>query len=114
MELVKRFIPGIENAFIARISSSLNSRRGRLITGGYDITHEDVVEARHFDDDVMAYGFHDFAPRLNVKDGGAYGIPYRALRVKGIGNLLASGMMITAGHRAHRSTRNTVCSMGRG
>lgn len=62
----------------------------------------------------MVYGFHDMAPQLQVKDGGTYGIPYRALRVAGIENLLAAGMLITSDHRAHMSTRNTVCCMGQG
>jgi hypothetical protein len=60
------------------------------------------------------YGFHDSAPRWQIKGGGTYGIPYRALRVAGIDNLLAAGMLITSDHRAHMSTRNTVCSMGQG
>ena len=72
-----------------------------------------MLEGRHFDDDVMAYGFHDMAPRLQIKDGGTYGIPYRALCVAGIDNLLAAGMMITSDHNAHMSTRNTVSCMGR-
>jgi hypothetical protein len=73
-----------------------------------------VLEARHFDDEVMVYGFHDSAPRFQVKNGGTYGLPYRALRVAGIENLLAAGMMITSNHDAHMSTRNTVCCMGQG
>ena len=73
-----------------------------------------MLEGRHFDDDVMAYGFHDSAPRLQIKDGGTYGIPYRALRVAGMDNLLAAGMLITSDHEAHMSTRNTVCCMGQG
>jgi hypothetical protein len=36
------------------------------------------------------------------------------LRVAGIENLLAAGMMITSNHDAHMSTRNTVCCMGQG
>jgi len=59
-------------------------------------------------------GFHDSAPRLQIKDGGAYGIPYKALRVAGVENLLAAGMLITKDHRAHMSTRNTVACMGQG
>jgi hypothetical protein len=62
----------------------------------------------------MAYGFHDSAPRLQIKDGGTYGVPYRALRVSGVDNLLAAGMLITSDHDAHMSTRNTVCCMGQG
>ena len=66
-------------------------------TCDYDITHEDVIEGRHFDDDVMAYGFHDSAPRYQIEDGGTYGIPYRALRVTGI----------EAGHRGSRIARDS-------
>ncbi len=114
VELFRKYVPGCEKAFIARTSPSLNIRRGRLITCDYDITHEDVIEGRHFDDDIMAYGFHDNAPQYQVKNGGTYGIPYRALRATGVENLLVSGMMITSDPRPHMSTRNTVCCMGQG
>ncbi|MCP5118272.1 MAG: FAD-dependent oxidoreductase [bacterium] len=114
VELFRKYVPGCEKAFIARTSPSLNIRRGRLIECDYDISLADVLEARHFEDDIMAYGFHDSAPRLQVRNGGTYGVPYRALRVAGIDNLLAAGMMITSNHDAHMSTRNTVCSMGQG
>ena len=70
IELFRKYLPGCENAFIARTSPSLNIRRGRTITCDYDITLEDVIQARHFDDDIMAYGFHDSAPRYQVKNGG--------------------------------------------
>ena len=114
VELFRQYVPGCEKAFIARTSPSLNIRRGRLIQCDYDISHEDVVEGRHFDDDIMAYGFHDMAPRIQIKEGRSYGIPFKALRVAGIDNLLAAGMMITSDHRAHMSTRNTVACMGQG
>jgi hypothetical protein len=114
LELFRKYLPGCENAFIARTSPSLNIRRGRTITCDYDITSEDVLEGRHFEDDIMAYGFHDEAPRLQIKNGGTYGLPYKALRVKNIDNLLAAGMLITSDHHAHMSTRNTVCCMGQG
>jgi len=114
IELFREYVPGCEKAFIARTSPKLCIRRGRLIKCDYDIALSDVLEARHFDDDVMVYGFHDSAPRFQVKNGGTYGIPYRALRVAGIENLLAAGMMITSDHDAHMSTRNTVSCMGQG
>lgn len=114
VQLFRKYVPGCEKAFMARTSPSLNIRRGRLITCDYDISHEDVIEGRHFDDDIMAYGFHDSAPRYLVKNGGTYGLPYRALVVAGIENLYAAGMMITSDHRPHMSTRNTVCCMGQG
>lgn len=113
-ELFKEHIPGFEKAFISRTSPSLCIRRGRLVVCDYDITHENVLNGDHFDDDVFVYGFHDMAPKYQVKNGGSYGIPYRALVVKGINNLYVSGMMITSDHNAHMSTRNTVSCMGQG
>jgi len=74
----------------------------------------DILEGKHFDDDIMSYGFHDCAPRLKIKNGGTYGVPFGALRVKDLKNLLASGMNITSAWEAHMSTRNTVCCMGQG
>jgi hypothetical protein len=114
LELFRKYLPGCENAFIARTSPSLNIRRGRTIACDYDISIGDVVDGKHFDDDIMAYGFHDSAPRYKIKNGGTYGIPYKALRVKNIDNLLAAGMLITTDFQAHMSTRNTVCCMGQG
>ncbi len=114
IEHARKNIPGCEKVFIARTSPTLNIRRGRLIACDYDVTHEDVIEGRHFEDDVMAYGFHDMAPRLQIKNGGTYGIPYRAFLPTGLDNLLCAGMMITSDHRAHMSTRNTVSCMAQG
>jgi len=114
VELFNKYIPGFERAFMSRTSPNLVIRRGRLITCDYDISHEDVIEGRHFEDDVFVYGFHDMAPKFQIKDGGSYGIPYRALCVKDISNLFASGMLITSDHRARMSTRNTVSCMGQG
>jgi hypothetical protein len=114
IKLFNRLVPGCERAFIARTSPSIDIRRARLIECDYDVSLSDVLEARHFEDDVMTYGFHDSAPRLQIKGGGTYGIPYRALRVRGIDNLLAAGMLITSDHEAHMSTRNTVSCMAQG
>ncbi len=114
VDLLRRHLPGCERAFIARTSPSLCIRRGRQIACDYDIALEDILKARHFDDEVCVYGFHDSAPRLQVGGGGTYGIPYRALRPAGLDNLLVAGMMITSGHEAHMSTRNTVCCMAQG
>jgi len=114
LELFQKHIPGFEGAFIARTSPQLVVRRGRTITCDYDITHEDVINGEHFDDDVYVYGFHDMAPHFDVNKGGNYGIPYRALCVKGFENLYVSGMMVTSDRRAHMSTRNTVSCMGQG
>lgn len=114
VELLRKWIPGCEKAFIARSSPSVNIRRGRCIECDYDITIDDVLKARHFDDEVLLYGFHDCAPRLQIENGGDYGVPFAALRPKVVENLLAVGMLITTDWEAHMSTRNTVCCMAQG
>ncbi len=114
IELIRKFIPGCENAYIARSTPGACIRRGRCITCDYDITIEDVTSGRHFADDVFEYGFHDEAPLYNVANGGSYGFPYRAMLPVGIDNLFAVGMIITSEHHAHMSTRNTVSCMAQG
>jgi hypothetical protein len=113
LQLFKKWFPGCEKAFIARTAPCLNIRRGRVIACDHDMTHEDVIDARHFDDQVYVYSYHDTF-EFKVKGGGTYGMPYKALRPRGIDNLLVAGMLITSDRRAHQSTRNTVSSMAQG
>jgi hypothetical protein len=114
IELLRKTIPGAENAFIARTAPTITIRRARCVECEYDITNEEVVNGTHFEDDVLSYGFHDNAPRMQIKNGGTYGLPYRSIIVKNKANLLAIGMMITSDHDAHMSTRNTVSCMAMG
>lgn len=114
VQLIRKYIPGCERAYIARSAPNACIRRARCIICDYDITIEDVTSGRHFGDDVFEYGFHDEAPRFNVAEGGSYGFPYRAMLPKGLANVLATGMMITTEHHAHMSTRNTVSCMAQG
>lgn len=114
IELIRKYIPGCENAYIARSTPSACIRRGRCIVCDYDLTNEDVTSGRHFVDNVFEYGFHDEAPRFNIAEGGSYGFPYRAMLPKGVENVFATGMMVTSEHHAHMSTRNTVSCMAQG
>lgn len=114
LELIKKTIPGSANAFITRSAPTITIRRARCIECEYDISNEEVTNGVHFDDDIFSYGFHDSAPRFQVKNGGTYGLPFRAIQVKKLENLMAIGMMITSDHEAHMSTRNTVSCMAQG
>jgi hypothetical protein len=114
LNLLKSVIPGSEGAFITRTAPTVTIRRARCIDCEYDISNEEIIEGVHFEDDIFSYGFHDTAPRFVVKNGGSYGLPYRAIQPKGIANLYAIGMMITSDWNAHMSTRNTVSCMAQG
>ena len=114
LEVIKKHVPGFERAFISRTAPLLAIRRGRCIACDYDLSNDEILNATHFDDEVFVFGFHDNAPRLQIKNGGTYGFPYRASCVKGFDNLFAIGMMITSDFSAHMSTRNTVSCMAMG
>ena len=56
----------------------------------------------------------DLAPKIMIKNGGYYGIPYRCFIPKGVDELLVAGRMITTDFTAHMSTRNTGSCMAQG
>lgn len=112
--LLREYIPGCENAFVARSAPHVTIRRARIIHCDKDLTDEEVTSGTHFDDDIGVYGFHDEAPRRNINKGGSYGFPYRMLLPKNLENVYATGMMLTSNIHAHMSTRNTVACMVQG
>ncbi|GHT68120.1 pyridine nucleotide-disulfide oxidoreductase [Spirochaetia bacterium] len=114
LELLRSTIPGADKAFIARTASTITIRRARCIECDYDIPLDEILNCTHYPDEVFSYGFHDSAPRIQIKGGKTYGLPYRTMLVKGLDNLFAIGMMITSDHEAHMSTRNTVSCMAMG
>jgi len=114
LDIIKKTIPGAVNAFIARTASTITIRRARCIECDYDISLDEILNCTHYPDEVYSYGFHDSAPRIQIKGGKTFGMPYRTMLVKGLDNLFAIGMMITRDHEAHMSTRNTVSCMAMG
>lgn len=87
-----------------------SQRRGLAIHCDYELTQADCTEGRQFEDQIGCFSFIDNS-RYFVRDGGAYGIPYRALLPQGVENALIAGRMMTIDLVAHNSTRNTVCCM---
>ncbi len=114
IRLLRKYIPGAEHAFIARTSPSFSIRKARTVTCDYDMTADDVMYGRRFDDEIYSYGFVDMGGHFHIQDGVTFGMPYRAILVSGLKNLYAAGMMVTSGFLAHMSTRNTVSCMGMG
>jgi 2-polyprenyl-6-methoxyphenol hydroxylase-like FAD-dependent oxidoreductase len=112
--MLKEHIPGFENAYLSWTPVCAGIRYTRVIECEHDMSLEEIVDCRRFDDEVMLYGFHDCAPRIMIKNGGCYGIPYRAFLPKGVEGLLVAGRLITSTWEAHMSTRNTVSCMAQG
>lgn len=112
--MLKQHIPGFEKAYVSWTPASIGVRYTRAVECEHDMTLDEIVSCKRFDDEVMLYGFHDCAPRIMIKDAGYYGIPYRAFLPKKIEGLLVAGRLITSTWDAHMSTRNTVSCMAQG
>jgi hypothetical protein len=112
-DIFRENFAGCEDCYVAGPAPTAGQRRARAIRALYELTQEDCISGGQFDDQIGCFSFID-NPRDFVKDGGAYGIPYRALIPDEIDNLLIAGRMITPDLAAHNSTRNTVACMVQG
>ncbi len=112
--MLKKHIPGFEQAYLDWTPVNAGVRYTRVIECGHDMSLDEIVNCARFEDEVMLYGFHDCAPRIMIKNGGWYGIPYRAFLPNGVEGLLVAGRLITSTWDAHMSTRNTVSCMAQG
>jgi hypothetical protein len=93
--------------YVAGPAPSVGQRRGRAIHCVYELTQQDCCDGQQFEDQIGCFSFIDNMDYF-VRDGGAYGIPYRALISRRVSNLLIAGRMMTVDLVAHNSTRNTV------
>ncbi len=107
-------LPGFKDAWVSWTPDFLGVRRTRVIECDHDLTSDEIKEGTRFQDEVAVYGFHDLAPKVMIKNGAWYGVPYSALRPAGLDHILVAGRMITSTFEAHMSTRNTVSCMAQG
>jgi hypothetical protein len=112
VKAARKYIPGFETAYLARITTYLRIRESRRIMGDYKLTMQDFFEARKFKDvigkSVMPMGSHHTAttdmltfapgvrPNRQIKDGGSYDLCYRMLVPQKVENLLVAGKMVSA------------------
>jgi len=113
LEVVKIFqekVEGCENCYAAGAAPYIGQRRSRAIHCEYELTKEDCLAGREFDDQIGCFSFIDH-PGMVVQNAGAFGIPYRALIPLRVNNLLIAGRMMSPDDIAFASTRNTVCCL---
>jgi len=126
----RKDIPGFERAFILDSGSTIGVRETRRIRGGYVVTEDDILAARHYDDvvavdanqqnprqqgghppDGMEGGPQDLEARELIARMFVYEIPYRALVPADVDGLLVAGRCISVDHHADVYTRNQGCAM---
>jgi 2-polyprenyl-6-methoxyphenol hydroxylase-like FAD-dependent oxidoreductase len=109
-DLFRKHVAGCADCYVAGPAPSAGQRRGRAILCEYDLTQDDCTEGRQFDDQIGCFGFIDNS-RFDVREAGAYGIPYRSLLPRSLDNALVAGRMMSVDLVAHNSTRNTACCL---
>ena len=114
-------LPAFRTARIVAVSPRVLEREGGRIVGEYRLTAEEILAARKFPDGVVrgAWPMESWdAQRGPVyrygPDGDWYDIPFRALKVRGMSNLLATGRCLDATREALASTRVIGCCLALG
>lgn len=109
-ELFRAQFAGCEACYVAGPAPTAGQRRARAIRCLYELSEADCVKGRQFEDQVAIFSFIDNG-KYFVEEGGAYGIPYRALVPRGLDNALIAGRMMSVDKVTHNSTRNTACCL---
>lgn len=113
VRFLKKHVAGFEKAYLMKMGTQIGVRESRRVIGGYVLTAEDVLEARHFADGIAcaSYPIDIHNPTgtgteiKRLKEGTWYQIPYRCLLPNRVKNLIVASRCISATHEAHSSLR---------
>lgn len=126
MEQIARFlrarVPGFGRSYVVQSGVQVGVRETRRIAGEYELTGEDVLTARAFEDAVARGAYpvdiHNPSGRgttlRRLPRGAAYDIPLRCLLPRGVDRVLVAGRCISGDHVAHSSYRVMPISMATG
>ena len=113
--------PGMEGLRLGTVSAEVGVRETWRVEGDYVISHEDYVSGRKFED-AMCYAYYPVdlhsveegvKPR-QLSKGVVPTVPFRALCVKGLPNLLVAGRCISADRLAASGLRVQGACMAMG
>lgn len=99
--------PFLDDAYITETASMLGIRQTRFIKGLYQISNEDVLEGKKFDDSIAMsaqpiisyYGYRRFLEHTG------YEIPYRCMLPQKVEGLLVTGRCMSSDQQAYESWR---------
>jgi hypothetical protein len=119
---LRRYVPGFEHAYVVQSGVHIGVRETRRISGEYQLTAADVLEARKFDDVIArgAYPIDIHNPTgsgtilQRLPAGEAYDIPLRCLLPQEVDQLVVAGRCISGTHEAHSSYRVMPIAMATG
>jgi FAD dependent oxidoreductase len=106
-------MPPFQGSFVSHTAAQVGVRESRRVVGRYELTREDVLAARRFEDGVARASWPIELWREDqlgasyeyLDDGQVYEIPLRSLRARDVDNLLVAGRCMSATHEALGSAR---------
>ena len=106
-------LPPFARAFVSHVAAQVGVRESRRVVGRYQLTREDVLSGRRFEDAAARGGWpielwhdgHLGASYEYPEDGQTYDIPLRSLWARDLDNLFVAGRCMSATHEALGSAR---------
>ena len=115
MDFFRKELPGLGDCKLIDTAATIGVRESRRITGDYELTLDDLVTGRHFEDVIAVAGYpvdiHSPSSNQGPFDDGIpptaneYEIPYRSLVPAQLDGLLVTGRCISATHEALAAVR---------
>jgi hypothetical protein len=106
-------LPSFGRAFVSHVAAQVGVRESRRVVGRYQLTRDDVLSGRKFDDAVARASWpielweegRLGATYEYLEDGQTYDIPLRSLQARDVDNLFMAGRCMSATHEALGSAR---------
>ncbi len=106
-------LPPFARAFVSHAAPQVGVRESRRVIGRYQLSREDVLGGRKFEDGVARASWpielweegRLGAAYEYLEDGQTYDIPLRCLQARDVENLLVAGRCMSASHEALGSAR---------
>jgi len=119
---LRHYVPGFEKAYVVQSGVNIGVRETRRILGDYQLTVDDILQARKFPDVIArsTYPVDIHNPEgtgtmlRRLPPGEAYDIPLRCLLPQEIDRVLVAGRCISGTHEAHSSYRVMPVCMATG
>jgi len=110
---LRKYVPGFEGSYVVQSGVQVGVRETRRVLGEYQLTVEDVLGARKFDDAIArgAYPVDIHNPKgsgtvlKRLPPGEAYDIPLGCLLPRNTERVIVAGRCISGTHEAHSSYR---------
>jgi ribulose 1,5-bisphosphate synthetase/thiazole synthase len=111
IEVLRKYVPGFENAKLRNFGMTLGARDSRKIIGRYNMTEHDVRNQARFKDSIGI--FPEFLDGYGVviipTTGRYFQVPYGVMVPQKVGNLLVAGRCVAGDKISHAAIRSMMC-----